>query len=137
MSESKMTLMDELPPIDAEVPRHIPAPPQQHQQQPVYQEQAPAMYAPQPAQAHAHAPPQAAPPAEQSMYQTVLELATSTVFLKTVLVASAIVLAAMLFPVEDYVLKYATFAQNLPHAASVIKALAAGLAVTLIRPPKA
>ena len=132
MSDSKLTLMEELPPIDNEpAPQMMQPPPQQHIQQPVYSDHAAAAYAPPPAQ------PVAAPPAEQSIYQTVLELATSTDFLKTVLVASAIVLAVMMLPVEDYVLKYATFAQNLPHAAVVVKALAAGLAVTLIRPPKA
>jgi hypothetical protein len=133
MSDSKLTLMEELPPIDNEpAPQMMQQPPpqQQHIQQPVYSDHAAAAYAPPPQ-------PVAAPPAEQSIYQTVLELATSTVFLKTVLVAAAIVLAVMLFPVEDYVLKYATFAQNLPYAEVVIKALAAGLAVTLIRPPKA
>lgn len=134
MSDSKLTLMEELPPIDQDPPHMQPqAQPQQQfipQQQPEFTA---AAYVPQQHQQ----PAAVAAPAEQSIYQTVLELATSTVFLKTVLVASAIVLAAMLLPVEDYVLKYATFAQNLPHAAVVIKALAAGLAVTLIRPPKA
>lgn len=133
MSDSKLTLMEELPPIDQEPPQMQPQ--QQPQQQYIPQQQpdfAAAAYAPPPPQQQ----PVAAPPAEQSMYQTVLDLATSSVFLKTVLVASAIVLAVMLFPVEDYVLKYATFAKNLPHAEVVIKALAAGLAVTLIRPPK-
>jgi hypothetical protein len=135
MSESKLTLMDDLPPIDQQGPPQQPPsgprPPPQQQQQVVYQDHA--AYSP----PHASQAPQAPPaPAEQSMYQTVLDMATSTVFLKTVLVAAAIVLAVMLFPVEDYVLKYATFAQKMPHAALVIKALAAGLGVTLIRPPQ-
>ncbi len=122
MADPQLTSLDQLQPdVDQHEPQHL----------------APQQYAPQPdaypqQQQHQHAAPPAPAP---TLYQTVVAMATSTSFLKAVAVAAAIVFAAMVFPVEDYVLRYAPFAEGMPHAAGVIKAVVAAIAIVVLRPP--
>lgn len=79
--------------------------------------------------------PQPAAPEAPSMWQTVMELGMSPVFLKTLAVTFAIAFAALLFPIEDYVLKNVSFLDNVPHAGLAVKALAISVAATFWRPP--
>lgn len=131
---SKETPLDALTFEDDEPQQYLPqmdqSPPQQPQYvpQPQYPLQQPMQQAPQ----------QAAPAvaSDKSMWQTVMELAMSPVFLKAIAVVFVIAMAAMMFPVEDYVLKHVSFAESVPHAGLAVKALVIATAATFWNPPK-
>jgi hypothetical protein len=99
-------------------------------------------YAPQPQyplqQPMQQAPQQAAPAvaSDKSMWLTLTELALSPVFLKAIAVVFVIAMAAMMFPVEDYILKHVSFAESVPHAGLAVKALVIATAATFWNPPK-
>lgn len=103
------------------------------------QQQPPQQYAPQPQyplQQPMQAPQPAAPASDKSMWQTLAELALSPVFLKAIAVVFVIAMAAMMFPVEDYILKHVSFAESVPHAGLAVKALVIATAATFWNPPK-
>ena len=70
------------------------------------------------------------------MWQTIVQLSMSPVFLKAIAVTFAIAFIAIAFPIEDYVLKHLSFAEGVPNAGVVVKALFIAVAVTFWRPPK-
>jgi hypothetical protein len=132
---SKETPLDALTFEDDE-PQYQPEPPQQPQQQ--YAPQQQQQYAPQPQYQPQQAPQPVAPaPAsDKSMWLTLTELAMSPVFLKAIAVVFVIAMAAMMFPVEDYILKHVSFAESVPHAGLAVKALVIATAATFWNPPK-
>ena len=111
-----------LPQMDQSAPQQP-----QYVPQPQYPLQQP-MQAPQPA-----APAVAS---DKSMWLTLTELAMSPVFLKAIAVVFVIAMAAMMFPVEDYILKHVSFAESVPHAGLAVKALVIATAATFWNPPK-
>jgi hypothetical protein len=124
---SKITPIDDLPPIAEEAeyaPPPPPPPPPQYA--PQYQQQQQQQYA-EPAAAPKDDPP--------SLWQTVMQLSMSPVFLKALAVTFVIAFVALSFPVEDYVLKHVSFAESVPNAGLVVKALVISVASTFWRPP--
>lgn len=114
-------------------------PQQQYCPPPPMNPQSQEQYAPQPQyplQQPAPQPAAPAPAADKSMWQTLTELALSPVFLKAIAVVFVIAMAAMMFPVEDYVLKHVSFAESVPHAGIAVKALVIATAATFWNPPK-
>lgn len=123
-----LTFEDDEPQYQPEMPQQQPQ--QQYAPQPQYaQPQYPTQQAPQPVAAPA-------PASDKSMWQTVMELALSPVFLKAIAVVFVIAMAAMMFPVEDYILKHVSFAESVPHAGLAVKALVIATAATFWNPPK-
>jgi hypothetical protein len=131
---SKETPLDALTFEDDE-PQYQPQMDQSAQQQPQQQYNPQPQYLQQPMQ---QAPQQAAPApdSDKSTWQTLTELALSPVFLKAIAVVFVIAMAAMMFPVEDYVLKHVSFAESVPHAGIAVKALVIATAATFWNPPK-
>ena len=98
------------------------------------QQQAP-VYCPAPPAPIAVVHADSAPAQSTSWHSAILEMITSPVFLKALAVSVAIVFAVTLFPVEGYVLKHIPMLESLPNSAALIKAVVAGVAITLMRPP--
>lgn len=121
-----LTPLEDLP-LQSDIDEPQQAPPQMQHQAPVY---SPAPPAPLPQPTHDSAPAQST-----SWHSAILEMITSPVFLKALAVAVAIVFAVTLFPVEGYVLKHIPMLESVPNSAALIKAVVAGVAITLIRPP--
>lgn len=109
--------------------------PQMPQQQPQQQYATQTQYPLQQPMPQAMQPVAPAPASDKSMFQTLTELALSPVFLKAIAVVFVIAMAAMMFPVEDYVLKHVSFAESVPHAGIAIKALVIATAATFWNPP--
>lgn len=121
-----LTFEDDEPQYQPLPDQHAQEQPPQYVPQPQYPLQQPVQQAPQPV----------APAADKSMFQTIMELSMSPVFLKAIAVVFVIAMAAMLFPVEDYVLKHVSFAESVPHAGLAVKALVIAAAATFWNPPK-
>lgn len=102
----------------------------------------PQMQVPQQAPVYCPAPPPpapvhqaSAPEASASWHSAILEMICSPVFLKALAVSVAIVFAVTLFPIEGYVLNKVPMLENIPNSAALVKAVIAGVAITLMRPP--
>lgn len=59
----------------------------------------------------------------------------SPAVLQAACIAAGVVLTILLTPVDSFVLKYFPVLMGLPHADSVIKAVLAAVALTVLRPP--
>jgi hypothetical protein len=72
-------------------------------------------------------------PVQPQSWQT---LVLSPPFLKALFLAFAVILTALVVPLETYAFKYLTILEDVPHATECIKAIVAAAAITFLRPPQ-